>query len=47
MALINSVVLVGHLTRDAEIRYFNNGNSIVKFSIAQNRRKKVGDVQGG
>jgi len=44
MALINSVVLVGHLTRDAEIRYFNNGNAIVKFSIAQNRRKKVGET---
>ena len=44
MALINSVVLVGNLTRDAEIRYFNNGNAIVKFSIAQNRRKKVGDA---
>lgn len=43
MALINSVVLVGNLTRDAEIRYFNNGNAIVKFSIAQNRRKKVGE----
>ena len=44
MALINTVVLVGHLTRDAEIRYFNNGNAIVKFSIAQNRRKKVGET---
>jgi len=43
MALINSVVLVGNLTRDAEIRYFNNGNAIVKFSIAQNRRKKQGE----
>ena len=44
MALINSVVLVGNLTRDAEIKYFNNGNAIVKFSIAQNRRKKQGDA---
>jgi single-strand DNA-binding protein len=44
MALINSVVLVGHLTRDAEIKYFNNGNAIVKFSIAQNRRKKQGEA---
>ncbi len=43
MALINTVVLVGNLTRDAEIKYFNNGNAIVKFSIAQNRRKKQGD----
>ena len=44
MAMINSVVLVGHLTRDAEIKHFNNGNAIVKFSIAQNRRKKQGDA---
>jgi len=43
MALINTVVLVGNLTRDAEIKYFNNGNAIVKFSIAQNRRKKQGE----
>lgn len=43
MALINSVVLVGNLTRDAEIKYFNNGNAIVKGSIAQNRKKKQGD----
>jgi single-strand DNA-binding protein len=43
MACINSTVLVGHLTRDAEIKYFNNGNAIVKFSLAQNRRKKQGD----
>jgi len=44
MALINSTVLVGHLTRDAEIKYFNNGNAIVKGSIAQNRKKKQGDA---
>jgi single-strand DNA-binding protein len=44
MAMINSVVMVGNLTRDAEIKYFNNGNAIVKFSIAQNRRKKQGDA---
>lgn len=44
MALINSVVLVGNLTRDAEIKYFNNGNAIVKFTVAQNRRKKQGDA---
>jgi single-strand DNA-binding protein len=31
------------MTRDAEIKYFNNGNAIVKFSIAQNKRKKQGD----
>lgn len=40
---VNSVVIIGNLTRDAELKYFNNGNAIVKFSIAQNRRKKQGD----
>jgi single-strand DNA-binding protein len=44
MANINAVVIVGNLTRDAEIKFFNNGNAIVKGSIAQNRRKKQGDT---
>lgn len=44
MATINSTVLTGHLTRDAELKHFNNGNAIVKFSIAQNRKKKQGDA---
>jgi len=44
MALINSVVLVGNLTRDAEIRYTATGTASVRFSIAQNRRKKVGET---
>ncbi len=43
MADINHVVLVGRLTRDAELRYTNSGVPICKFSIAINRRKKSGD----
>lgn len=43
MADINHVVLVGRLTRDAELRYTQNGTPIVKFSIAVNRRKKASD----
>ena len=43
MADINKVILVGRLTRDAELRYTNSGAPICKFSIAINRRKKVGD----
>ena len=31
------------VTRDAEIKYTNSGTAIVKFSIAINRRKKVGE----
>ncbi len=44
MALINSVVLVGNLTRDAEIRFTPGGAAAIRFSIAQNRRKKVGET---
>jgi single-strand DNA-binding protein len=41
---INTVAIIGNLTRDAEIKYFNNGNAIIKGSIALNRRKKQGDA---
>lgn len=40
---INRVVLVGRLTRDAELSYTNTGFALTKFSIAINRRKKQGD----
>jgi single-strand DNA-binding protein len=40
---INSVVLVGRLTRDAEMKYTAGGPAVCKFSIAVNRRKKSGD----
>ena len=43
MADINKVVLVGRLTRDAELRYTNSGVAMSKFSLAINRRRKVGD----
>ena len=40
---INQVILVGRLTRDAELRYSGGGMAICKFSLAVNRRKKSGD----
>ncbi|MDC7221570.1 MAG: single-stranded DNA-binding protein [Spirochaetales bacterium] len=40
---INKVLLVGRLTRDAELSYTNSGYALCKFSIAVNRRKKQGD----
>lgn len=43
---INSVVLVGRLTRDAELKYTSGGSAVCKFSIALNRRKKTGDTWG-
>lgn len=40
---LNRVILVGRLTRDAEIRYTNSGFALTKMSLAVNRRKKSGD----
>ena len=43
MADINSVVIVGRLVRDAELKFTANGSAVTKLSIAVNRRKKSGD----
>jgi len=41
---LNSVTLVGRLTRPSEIRYSQRGGSaVVRFSIAVNRRKRTQD----
>jgi single-strand DNA-binding protein len=40
---INKLVIVGRLTRDADLSYTNTGYPLTKFSIAVNRRKKSGD----
>ena len=40
---LNTVAIIGNLTRDAELSYFGNGNAVVKFSIAVNRSRKEGD----
>ena len=40
---INRVVLVGRLTRDAELRYTGGGTAVCKFSVAINRSRKNGD----
>jgi single-strand DNA-binding protein len=37
---INSVVLVGRLTRDAELKYTNSGMPISKLGLAVNRKRK-------
>jgi len=44
MADLNHVVLIGRLTRDAELKYTAGGQAVCKFAIAVNRRKKVGDT---
>ena len=43
MADINLVVLVGRLTKDAELKYITSGQAVCKFSVAINRRRKNGD----
>jgi single-strand DNA-binding protein len=43
MVDLNHVVLIGRLTRDAELKYTSSGQAVCKFSIAVNRRKKSGD----
>ncbi len=40
---INAVFIVGRLTRDAELKYLNNGTAVCDFSIAVNRLKRSGD----
>ncbi len=40
---INRVVLVGRLTRDAELKYTNSGLAICAFSVAVNSSRKQGD----
>ncbi|MCP4322275.1 MAG: single-stranded DNA-binding protein [Alteromonadales bacterium] len=40
---INSVTIVGRLTKDAELKHTNGGSAVTKFSIAVNRSRKDGD----
>lgn len=35
--MINNVVLVGRLTRDAELRYTSNGTAVASFTVALDR----------
>lgn len=43
MADMNHVILIGRLTRDAELRYTSAGIAVTKFAIAVNRRVKQGE----
>ncbi len=40
---LNSVTLVGRLTRDAELSYLPSGSAVAKMSLAVNRSRKEGD----
>lgn len=43
MSDLNSVLLIGRLTRDIELSYFQSGAAMGKFSLAVNRSRKQGD----
>ena len=40
---LNMVALIGRLTRDADMKFTNGGMAILSFSLAVNKRKKVGE----
>lgn len=43
MPSFNRVILMGHLTRDPELKYTASGASLCKFGFAVNRKYKAGD----
>jgi single-strand DNA-binding protein len=42
---INKAIIVGNLTRDPEMRYTPNGQSVTTFGVATNRRWASGEEQ--
>ena len=44
MTDLNTVSIVGRLTRDAELKFTASGTAVCKFSIAVNRSKKEGET---
>lgn len=42
---MNRVVLIGRLTKEPELRKTNNGNSVIRFTLAVNRRYKKDNEQ--
>lgn len=40
MPNLNKVLLIGHLGRDAEVRYTQNGSAVISFSLATTEKWK-------
>lgn len=40
---MNSIILIGHLTRDPELRFTPSGAAVTSFGLAVNRRFKQGE----
>jgi len=43
LASLNKVMLIGNVGQDPELRYTPDGNPVANFSIAVNRRRRVGE----
>lgn len=43
MPSVNSVVLLGHLVADPELKYVSSGDAVLEFTVAVNERVKKGD----
>ena len=43
MASLNKIMLIGNVGQDPELRYTPDGNPVANFSIAVNRRRRVGE----
>jgi len=43
MADVNHVILIGRLTKDAELKFTSTGTAVCKFSIAVGKRIKKGE----
>jgi single-strand DNA-binding protein len=41
-----SITIIGNITKDPEVRFTNNGNAMVSFSVAVNKSKKVKETGG-
>ena len=44
MATFNKIILVGHLSRDPEVRYTATGTAMATFGLATNHRYKAGET---
>jgi single-strand DNA-binding protein len=43
MSDINHVIVIGRLTRDADLKYINSGTAVSRLSLACNRKKRFGE----
>jgi len=43
VASLNKIMLIGNVGQDPELRYTPDGNPVANFSIAVNRRRRVGE----